>query len=78
MDSKKAAEKLAWIKERLAGNMTVYVCTYTRATKITPKTAARWADAGRDLFKIDSTGSLMMAVGNRYDCIDYCGLRAVV
>jgi len=69
-------DKLAWIQERLAEGRTVYVCTYTRATKITPKAAKRWADAGLALFKVDGRGSLLMARGKHYDCIDGCALRA--
>lgn len=72
----KATARLTWIREQLAAGLTVYVCTYTRATKITPKTAKRWADSGIDLFKVDSTGALVMARGRRYDSIDGCALRA--
>ena len=75
--NKKAAEKLAWINERLADGMTVYVCTTYKRTKITPKLARGFADAGHELFKIDGTGSLLIARGKHYDCIDYSGLRAV-
>ena len=73
---KKAAEKLAWIQARLAEGMTVYVSTRLRSTKVTPKAAKRWADDGLELFKIDRTGSLLIAHGRRYDCIDYCALGA--
>ena len=72
-----AREKLAWIEERLAEGMTVYVTTRTRATKVTPKAAKRWAADGLELFKIDRTGSLIMAHGRRYDCIDYCRISAI-
>lgn len=73
---KKATEKLDWITKRLAENMTVYVSTTLKTVKITSKTAQRFVDAGHDLFKIDSTGSLLMARGRHYDCIDGCALRA--
>ena len=71
-----AHEKLTWIEDRLAEGKTVYICTYTRATKITPKTAARWAAAGNILIKVDASGSLVMARGHHYDDIGGCGLRA--
>lgn len=74
--AKNGAGKLAWIERRLAEGSTVYVSTYTRATKVTPKVAARWAKAGHDLFRVDAGDSLYMARGSRFVCIDYAGLRA--
>jgi hypothetical protein len=70
-----AAETLAWITDALASGQTVYVSTASRHTKITPKTAAQFAAAGRPLFKA-SDASLYMSVGRRYDCIDYCQITA--
>ena len=68
---KNPAETLAWITDALASGQTIYVSTALRHTKITPKTAARFAAANHPLFKA-SDKSLYMAVGRRYDCIDYC------
>lgn len=67
----KASEKLEAIERALDSGRTIYVSTYTNHTKITPKSAAKWADAGMDLFKV-SGNSLYMAAGKRFDCIDYC------
>jgi len=68
--------KLDWIQQRLAEGMTVMVASYGHATKVTPKTAKRWAEAERPLFKVDSTGTLLMARGKHYDAIGGCALRA--
>jgi len=70
-----AQKKLNWIDDMIADGRTVYVSTQTRTTKITPKTAKRWADNGNVLFKV-SGESLYMAVGKRFDCADYCKLSA--
>ena len=70
-----AAETLARITDALASGQTIYVSTALRHTKITPKTAQQFADAGRPLFKADDK-SLYMSVGRRYDCIDYCQITA--
>ena len=75
MDQSGAA-KLAWIKERLAEGMTVYLGTYTRTTKVTPKTAKRWEESGQPLFKVGSDGALLMARGRHYDDATGCVLRA--
>ena len=75
-ERERAPSKLAWIKDRLAEGMTVYVTTHTRSTRVTPKDAQSWVDDGRELFKLGHNGTLLMARGKRYDCIDYCGLGA--
>ena len=72
------ADKLAWIEERLAEGMTVYLSTYTRTTKVTPKTAKRWTKSGTPLFKIGKDGALLMARGRHYDDATGCALRATV
>jgi hypothetical protein len=56
---------LNWINEMLAAGKTVYVCTMTRATVITPATARRWASKGHTLFKIVD-GNLYMANGKKF------------
>jgi len=68
-----AAEKLSWITESIAAGKTVYVQTVYVTMTATPKTAAKFAKAGCDLFKIKGE-SLYMSRGKGYDCIDYCGI----
>lgn len=70
-----ADKKMAWIGNMLAAGRTVYVSTMTRVTKITPATARKWEANGHTLFKV-SGNSLYMARGSKFDCIDYCELRA--
>jgi hypothetical protein len=70
-----AAETLSWITDALASGKTIYVATALRVTKVTPKTAAQFAAAGRPFFKV-SGKSLYMSVGRRYDCADYCQITA--
>lgn len=70
-----AAETLARITDALASGKTIYVSTALRHIKVTPKTAAQFAAANHPLFKA-SNKSLYMAVGRRYDCIDYCQITA--
>jgi hypothetical protein len=65
-----AADRLAEINAALAAGRTVFICTYTRATQITAKTAAKWAAAGTPLFKLIGE-SLYMASGRKFACIDY-------
>jgi len=72
MSSRKTpAELLAWITDALNSGKSVSVSTAFRTTRITPKTAQQFANAGRPIFRA-SEKSLYMAVGRRYDCIDYC------
>jgi hypothetical protein len=69
-----AREKLSAIESALAAGRTVYLCTYTRATKITPKNAARFAAAGRPIVKATDE-HLYMVEGRHYVCADYCAIR---
>lgn len=72
-------ERRAWsestlrrIAEHIANGGTVYVSTDLRSTSITPKTWKRWDD-GATLFRIGKTsGSLYMARGRNWDCVDFC------
>ncbi len=73
---KTPAELLSWITESLDSGKTVYVSTALRTTKVTPKTAQQFTEVGRPIFRA-SNKSLYMAVGRRYDCIDYCQITAV-
>lgn len=67
-------EKLSRIESALAAGRTVYLCTYTRAIKITPKNAAKWLAAGRPIVKA-SDNHLYVAEGRSYVCADYCAIR---
>ena len=73
---KTSAELLSWITESLESGKTVYVSTALRTTKVTPKTAQQFMKVGRPIFRA-SDKSLYMAVGRRYDCIDYCQITTI-
>lgn len=77
MPTQNGEEKLAWINDQLAKGMTVYLQTYTRATKITAKNVAAGEEAGRPLLKVDANGSLLVIEGRRYVCADLCAIRAI-
>ncbi len=76
MADKKGAAKLAWVQERLAEGMTVYLSTYTRSTKITQRTWERFEDAGAPVLKVGSGDALLMAQGKYYVDASYSALRA--
>lgn len=57
------------INEALARGETVYVRTSSRATIITPETAAKWKARGLKLFKLTKQGDLLMARGKKYNRI---------
>lgn len=73
---KTAAETLAWMLDALATGKTVRVATAWRVTDITPKIAKKFADAGHPIFRA-SDKSIYMAVGRRYDCIDFCKIDVI-
>ena len=50
---------------------TVFICTHLRAVKINKNVVSKWEKSGYDLFKIKN-GSLFMARGKNFDCIDFC------
>lgn len=62
------------IAATIAAGGTVYVMTALRAIKVTAKTAAKWEATGRPIFKL-ANGSLFVASGRRYDCIDFAHLQ---
>lgn len=68
-----AVEKLVMIEAAIARGETVYLSTYTRVTKITPKVVARFWAAGRPVLKVLGD-SLMLSEGRRYVCADYCAI----
>ena len=45
----------------------VFVCTYTRATKLSRKHV--------DMIKLGKSGSVYLQSGKSWNCIDYCGIR---
>ena len=57
---------LSKLNADLKAGRTVYISTYTKATRITPKTAAKWEASGIPMFKLASDGRLMMANGRGY------------
>lgn len=68
------ADRLAEILRRIEAGQTLYVCTYTRATRVTKRTLVSWRKSGLELFRADAR-SLYMARGRAWDCIDGCALR---
>jgi len=49
----------------------VYISTHTRSTRIDKAALNRWTKAGLELLK-SSGGSMYMATGRKFVCIDYC------
>lgn len=68
--------RYAAIVNALEGGCTVLVMTARGAIKVTAKNAAKWKAAGRPVFKL-AKGSIFIASGKRYDCIDYNHLQIV-
>jgi hypothetical protein len=63
-------DRFAAITAAIVAGRTVYVMTARGAIQVTTKTAAKWEATGRPIFKF-SKGSLFIASGRRYDCIDF-------
>jgi len=63
----KATDALAFIKSSIESGKTVYIQTPRGATKVTPKTYAKFESLGRPLFKIGTDGALLMSSGNSYN-----------
>lgn len=59
------------ILSALNSGKTVYISTFTRCTKVTPKIFKTWNDRGLELFKSDGKHT-WMASGKNFVCIDYC------
>ena len=66
-----AQQTFDWIQDQLASGRTVNLSTYLKTVQVTPRIAAQWSDAGRDLFKIGKDGCLYVGRGKQYDCIAY-------
>jgi len=62
----KATDALAFIKSSIESGKTVYIQTPRGATKVTPKTYAKFEALGRPLFKIGTDGALLMSSGSSY------------
>lgn len=63
-----ARKRINWIVTQLSDGKTVYVVTHMNATAYTLKHVA--------MFKATNTGAYVQR-GRGWDCIDFCGLRAV-
>lgn len=68
MNNDTASKALEFINSALASGRTVYLSTMLRVIEINPKTAAKFAAANRELFKLTASG-LRVANGNRYELI---------
>lgn len=66
-----AQQTFDWIQAQLGAGRTVNLSTYLKTIQVTPRIAAEWDAAGRDLFKIGKDGCLYVGRGKQYDCIAY-------
>ena len=64
-----AQKAYEFIMSSLNGGLSVYITTAYTSKRITPKTFAKWEQSGHKLFKIDSTGHLVIASGKNYNSI---------
>jgi hypothetical protein len=48
-------------------NLCVYICTYTKAIKV--------SDKEKDCIKIGKSGSVYVQRGKNWDCIDGCAIK---
>lgn len=69
-----AQQKLDRINQMLNEGWDCYICTAYRATRITPRNAAKWAAAGRALLCVID-GHLMLASGSKYLIADHTTIR---
>jgi len=65
-------EKLNKILAHINDGGTVYIGTQIRMSKIDSKVVKSWEKSGYDLFKVGKSGSLYLARGKNYDCVDGC------
>lgn len=68
-----ARKRIAWIKAHLEAGNNVYLCTYTRATRFTPKHLAGFDE----WFRATKTGGYV-ARGKQWDNFDGSALRAEI
>lgn len=64
-----AAKAYEFITSKLDSGYTIHITTALKTTEVTPKTAAKWAKAGNALFKLSTSGDLMMASGRKFVAI---------
>ena len=62
----------AKLLEHIRAGGTINIINYAKHIKVTPKVLARFEKHGQKVFKTDSKGSLYIARGKAWDCIDYC------
>lgn len=62
---------LSKILSHLKNGGSVDICTHTKAWRIKQKNIDQWNAVGISLLK-ENKGSLYMAYGKRYCCIDFC------
>lgn len=66
-----ADDKIKTILELLKSGKIVYISTPLKSYKITQKDVDKFDKTGKPLLKA-SEGSMFLAVGKRYVCINYC------
>ena len=72
----RGAELVNHFNAAIAAGHSVLVYTVWKGARVTPKTAARWAEIGRPIFKASGDGRFaLMAEGKRYVDIGGCGWR---
>ena len=57
------------IDQHLKNGGSILICTYTRATKYTPK--------HREMFMLGKSGSVYVQRGKNWDSIDFCGIKLI-
>ena len=60
---------LDFINKQIADGNTIWIRSYTRSTKVTPKTVKSFDEANHPIFKMNSANELLMAEGKNYVCI---------
>ena len=68
---------LKTILEEIEKGKTLYITNYLRCTKINQKTVLSWRKIGREVLRQGKSGSLYVASGKKYLCIDGNGLTLV-
>ena len=63
------------INELVNSGCTVMICTHLKAVQVDREAVRRFDEAGMPLFKV-ANGSLYMASGKKYVCIDYTTIKA--
>ena len=66
-----ANTKLNKILAFIESGGTIIISTHLKHIEVTAKALRKFEKAGTQLFKTDSTGSLYIARGKAWDCIDH-------